>query len=91
MDNIVFYQPSASSSQPPRLPSAATVSIIPGASTASLSVGQTASQLNQQNEILHDQITKSRAVSDLSQKGHSEQRHRNDAIQEQGTRPDLPS
>ncbi|KAH8650362.1 hypothetical protein BGZ60DRAFT_534447 [Tricladium varicosporioides] len=50
----------------------------------SLSVRQTDSRLNQQNEIWKDCIAKSRDMSDLSQKSYSSnQRRRNDPIQEQ--------
>jgi hypothetical protein len=87
MDDIIFYQPpSASRSQPPRLPGAVTASNAPGGPIVSLSVRRTASQLNQQNGISTGQINKSRGVSDLSQKSHaSDQRRKNDIIQEQGT------
>jgi hypothetical protein len=92
MDNIVFYQPpSALGGQPPRLPGAVTASNAPGGHIPFLSVRQPASQVNQQNGILKDQVNKSRDASDLSQESHTSNQHcRNDSVQEQGTYRDLP-
>jgi hypothetical protein len=60
MDDIVFYEPPlASRSRPPRLPGKAMASSAPRGPIASLSVCQTASQLNQQNGISKDQMNKS--------------------------------
>jgi hypothetical protein len=88
MDNIVFYQPpSALGSQPPRLLGALPSSNVSRASMASLSICQTTSQLNQRNGISKDHVTKSQDAGDLSQQRHfSDQRFRNDPIQEQGKR-----
>jgi hypothetical protein len=88
MDDIVFYQPpSASRSQPPHLPGALTSLNASGASITSHSIRQTASELTQWNGISKDYVTKSRDVSELSQQSHfSDQRYRNDVIEEQGTR-----
>lgn len=87
MDNVIFYQPhSASTSQPPRLPGAFPASIVSGGSVAAIPVRQTASQLNQRNEIWKDDMIKYQDLSDPFQKRHSsDQRCRNDTIQEQGT------
>lgn len=79
MDNVIFYQPPASSSQPRCLPGATTSLISSGASIASLSVRQTVLPLGQGNEISKDQVVKPRDVSDLS----SGQRSRYDIIQKQ--------
>ncbi|KAH6696527.1 hypothetical protein BKA61DRAFT_741680 [Leptodontidium sp. MPI-SDFR-AT-0119] len=84
MDNFIFLKPlTPSSSQPPRLPGG-TSSNISRPSLASLSDRQTTSQFNQRNDFLKSQPTKSRDVSDLSQKSHSsDQRCRNDTVQDQ--------
>ena len=87
MDNIVFYQPPlASTNQPPRFAGVPTASIAARGSAVSAdstSVRQTASQLDQQNEIWKDHITKHRDLSDLFQSGRSSNQHcRNDALQE---------
>ena len=93
MDEVMFYQPDKTfSSQPPPLPSALTALVASGQSITSPSVRQTVSQVNQQNGISKDQMNESRDVSDLSQKGHtSDQRCRNNTVEEQGTYRDLPS
>lgn len=58
----------------------------------SLSDRQTTSQFNQRNDSLKIQPTKSRDVSDLSKKNHSsDQRCRNDTVQDQGMCLDFPS
>ncbi len=87
MDNIIFYQPaSASNSQPPRWPGALTASIVSGGSVASTSVRQTALQLDKPNEIWKDHMIEHRDLSDPFQNRHSsDQRCRNDTVQEQGT------
>ncbi|PVH69523.1 hypothetical protein DL98DRAFT_598588 [Cadophora sp. DSE1049] len=84
MDNFIFLEPlTPSSSQPPRLPGG-TFSNISRPSFASLSDYQTTSQFNQRKDFLKSQPTKSRNVSDVSQKSHSsDQRCRNDTVQDQ--------
>jgi hypothetical protein len=92
IDNIVFYRPPlALTGRPPRLPGAVTGSNAPGGPIASISGGQTASQLNQQSGISKYQINKSRDISDLSQKSHTlDRRYRNNTVQEQGKCQDFP-
>jgi hypothetical protein len=82
MDNIIFLKPlTPLTSQPPRLPGALTPLNASRASITSLSVRQTASQLNHWNGISKDYVTKSRDVSDLSQQRHFlDQRSKNDLI-----------
>jgi hypothetical protein len=58
-----------------------------GAPVAPLSVRQTASELNLWNGISKEHVTKSRDVRELSEQSRfSDQRFRNDVIEEQGTR-----
>ena len=85
MDNIVFYQPSVSSSQPFRLPDELKSSGVSEASIAPLTIRQTASQLSSLNKW-KDPMTESRDVSDLPQeKCWLDQHYRNDNVQRQGT------
>jgi hypothetical protein len=87
MGYVSIYPPSAPRSQPPHLPGALTSLNASGVSVASLSIYQTASELNQWNGISEDHATKSRDVSELSQQSHfSDLQFRNDVIEEQGTR-----
>ena len=92
MGYVSIYPPSALRSQPPHLPCALTSLTASGASVASLSVCQTASELDQWNGNLTDSVAKSRGVSEVSQQSHfSDLSCRNGLIKEQGTRRELPS
>jgi hypothetical protein len=86
MDNIIFFKPlTPLTSQPPCLPGVLTSSNTSRASTTSLSVRQTASELNQCNGISNNHVAQCRDVGDMSQPSQFLDQ-RCDLIQEQGTR-----